>query len=564
MSLYMYGIRESDGMPISIFDIPAEMYGRRCGCVCPECGNPFEACSLAGKRERYFRHFVDKHNSSAENPTGCTAEHANESALHLMAKKIIEKEKKIYGAELAVDLSKLKLGLPEHIRMQLPKKRVFRAASTLDCKEVELEKTYSGFRPDASVTTAQGTYLIEIWHSHKTDELKLEKVIETGIPMLEIDVSSLVDECPNYEQLRKFITESADSRKWIFFPGEDERIEKAKTEYLQYPVVSQYMNEKEAERLKAEKREREYRKTKEYVAEAFDPSNYRRAVSALNSSSQSPHLGNDFNFYFHFYSQTKQIPFFVNIPIKGEIVFRCDRRIWQGKIFDRWIYNRKEGKINKFNSSALWYSLIEQEHIPYNLGLSKTADFSDEWDVINLPYVVISKYLDYLENLGFIETEWNWATVKQIRSIDPPNKEYAEALQKAIQKCDAGSLQVDNLITSELAPYFEAKAARKERELEEKIAAKRAAALASQKESQLRQERERLVDSSEIPIRFFDMSEIADADYDQEDYLIYDKSSRRWMKCIACNTAMPGFKIRKHETINKGVCRACMSSGNYR
>ena len=42
-----------------------------------------------------------------------------------------------------------------------------------------------------------------------------------------------------------------------------------------------------------------------------------------------------------------EIPFYCDIPIYGEIVFNCDRRIWQTTLFNKFIYNRKPSEIGR-------------------------------------------------------------------------------------------------------------------------------------------------------------------------------------------------------------------------
>lgn len=88
MADLLYGIRLSDGKAVSINEIPDNMFGLACECVCVSCGKVLQACSLNGKVRRYFRHHkgIDDIN--------CDALTANETELHKMAKEIIEVEKK--------------------------------------------------------------------------------------------------------------------------------------------------------------------------------------------------------------------------------------------------------------------------------------------------------------------------------------------------------------------------------------------------------------------------------------------------------------------------------------
>ena len=77
-----YGIL--DDRLISIEDIPKEKYGLRCGCICPGCKQPL----IARLGEHKRKHFGHKSGSA------CDIAYAQQTALHMIAKEIIERDRK--------------------------------------------------------------------------------------------------------------------------------------------------------------------------------------------------------------------------------------------------------------------------------------------------------------------------------------------------------------------------------------------------------------------------------------------------------------------------------------
>lgn len=72
--------------------------------------------------------------------------------------------------------------------------------------------------------------------------------------------------------------------------------------------------------------------------------------------------------------------------------------------------------------------------------------------------------------------------------------------------------------------------------------------------SQLREEYKHL------PIRkMTSVGQILNANYDQEDYLIYDQIGFRRMKCAVCGRVKTEREMSKHITCNTGICAECIS-----
>lgn len=69
-----------DGNIVSIDDVPS---GKECGCVCPACGDEL----IARKGEKRMHHFAHRSNEDCE--------YGYESSLHLAAKDILSRAKKM-------------------------------------------------------------------------------------------------------------------------------------------------------------------------------------------------------------------------------------------------------------------------------------------------------------------------------------------------------------------------------------------------------------------------------------------------------------------------------------
>lgn len=75
-----YGIRE--GKVVRISEIPTDQRGLKCNCTCPGCGKNLVA-RLGEKKQKHFAHQGD----------ACDIASAQQTALHMLAKEIIEEKK---------------------------------------------------------------------------------------------------------------------------------------------------------------------------------------------------------------------------------------------------------------------------------------------------------------------------------------------------------------------------------------------------------------------------------------------------------------------------------------
>lgn len=98
---FYFAIRKDTGEPVHISQMLEKDRGLDCNCVCAACKRSLVAKLGRGKRVRHFAHYAER-----DIVLDCSAQKANESGLHLMAKKsskrvhisISQKFKSAHGA----------------------------------------------------------------------------------------------------------------------------------------------------------------------------------------------------------------------------------------------------------------------------------------------------------------------------------------------------------------------------------------------------------------------------------------------------------------------------------
>lgn len=156
--------------------------GLKCNCLCPHCKSPLIAKNGGDVREHHFAHEAGKE-----------CENAVESALHLLAKEIIEEECAIM--------------LPES-EGRWPKGQVL-------LRDVAIEKydTKFNIKPDAEGILPDGRrLLIEFLVSHRVSTTKRQVIVDNNLLCLEIDLNYQEQ---NKERIRNFLLNTIQDRKWV-------------------------------------------------------------------------------------------------------------------------------------------------------------------------------------------------------------------------------------------------------------------------------------------------------------------------------------------------------------
>lgn len=190
-----YALSES-GKMVSIDSVET---GLSCKCRCPKCKEFLIAKHGHGVRVPHFAHHGD---------INCHG--AFMSALHKLAEQIVEEEKAVMA--------------PAYKEMRAQKLSFVKT-------EFEQRNDRNDVQPDVvGVTDDELRWHIEIRKSSEVDDKKKDKLVESRLTCLEIDVKNQeLDE----EKLKSFLLESTEDRKWINNPNYDLLIDLGKKEISQ-------------------------------------------------------------------------------------------------------------------------------------------------------------------------------------------------------------------------------------------------------------------------------------------------------------------------------------------
>ena len=173
-----------NGKLVSIDEVES---GLACGCICPCCES-----ELVGKKGKVKAHHF-AHKSEA-----CAG--ALETALHLLAKEIIDQEKFMIFPPL------------DH-----PKKSdvVWRPAKKNHFTKVEVERNLGDIKPDLIAYCNDEQIYIEIAVTHFIDEEKLEKIKKRKVSTIEVDLRRLKSDYTE-KDVKKALLENYSNKEWMY------------------------------------------------------------------------------------------------------------------------------------------------------------------------------------------------------------------------------------------------------------------------------------------------------------------------------------------------------------
>ena len=178
-----------DGNIVSIDDVPS---GKECGCVCPACGDEL----IARKGQKRMHHFAHRSNEDCE--------YGYESSLHLAAKDILSRSKKMVIPPIYVEFPQS--GKPKEL---ISKER------KIPIDDVELEKRFDDIIPDIVVYSGDKYFFIEIYVTHPIDDEKLKKLKEKNISTIEIDLSKIKRDI-SVEELSDILLKTSPQKSWKY------------------------------------------------------------------------------------------------------------------------------------------------------------------------------------------------------------------------------------------------------------------------------------------------------------------------------------------------------------
>jgi len=217
-----FGIK--DGILIDISQVER---GLACNCFCPCCNHPLIA-RKGGSKIHHFAH-----------ASGMECAGAVQTALHMAAKEILQRNKKIALPEV-IGASYVKYKVPyiyndfDRETGIIREEQSYRTRSTsirisdekyVDFDDVLLEKRFGNIIPDILLIKDGVKLFVEIAVTHFVDERKLGKIKEMEISALEIDISTM--ESISLQELENILVNKIEGKKWIYnrrvanFPREE-------------------------------------------------------------------------------------------------------------------------------------------------------------------------------------------------------------------------------------------------------------------------------------------------------------------------------------------------------
>lgn len=430
-----YGMRT--GSIIYIADISSNENGKKCGCVCPQCGTPLIAKTKGSVRSPHFAHTKD---------LSCDVTFAQQTALHLLAKEIVAREKKVYLPEIAISRPNYSdKGWDWEVAAMLPLSKVVSPARQWACDSVDVERFENGYIPDLKVIIQGKPCLIEIAVTHFVDEEKKSKIIDSKMPLVEIDLGDLRYEDIDPGTLKHILTESPENRVWINNPRLPEFKTKAEQWFQEQYEKAKVERDNDPYYQKRKKKEDNRTQAEEKWKSLLDHQNYRDALETLR---------NDDSFLreyarFSFSEKGKnEVPFYINLPVTGEMAFQCDRRIWQGKIFDKFIFSGEKPYVEA-KTIGYWFQRSQYVKIDWMLKYNIFVANVNGRDRVFNPFIdTIDQYLTILDFLGFISYRFGIVEILKSHTIDPPNFEAAEKLRNILQTTDVTIPLINDMINS--------------------------------------------------------------------------------------------------------------------
>lgn len=181
-----YGIR--DGELVHISQVES---GLACSCRCASC-NEVLVAKKGQKRDNHFAH-----------KSGNSCQYATETALHLAAKEILDKHKKIRLPSVWIEFN-ANLG-----GYQIAGEKTFSIDS------LKVEHAIDGIIPDLIANIGGHELLIEVFVTHPVNEIKRKKIEKIDRSTIEIDLSKAPRDMP-LESLTELVIDSVENKKWIY------------------------------------------------------------------------------------------------------------------------------------------------------------------------------------------------------------------------------------------------------------------------------------------------------------------------------------------------------------
>lgn len=411
-----------------------------------------------------------------------------------------------------------------------------------------MEKRLSDIIPDIILEQGEQRILAEIAVTHFIDEEKKSKIEMLGLPVLEVDLSDLRADELNREVISRRLLSEPEQKRWVFLP-ETEARQAAVAQYR-----SHYENTKEE--LKAEERQRaekeKLQEKKRKIAQKkyqylLRPDRYSNTLAQRRNDTQALRAIQKLGFSRNWNAEA--IPFFFDIPTTGDLVFECDRRIWQAAIFGTFVFSRNMQKTDPIIISTKKIASWSTKHqdifkIDWELMPEVLCSYSGHGYPRSLLEQSIREYLYYLARIGFIqERPDSKAQLLASHTILPPNREAARVLEEALNMIDLFLPDAPDRLRQYMDDFDRWEQEQKEKATQAKERAERMKERQSQREA-----------------GFQEICASLSEEGFEGDTPLKDSFGFRWLICTECGSIAREDEMATYggrAGTNKGICRDC-------
>lgn len=339
--------------------------GLKCNCTCPGCDEPMIAYKGSSKKAHYFGHRA-----------GSACKGGGETALHRFAKEVL-------NTALEFTLPPVDLRVDDKSETVINKK-----AFRFD--RAELEKRTSDIIPDVVVYLKDRPLLVEMFVTHKCDDVKIEKIVKLGMSAIEIDLSK-VSQKDDLSVWKKAVLHSA-PRTWLYNKAVEDAEQRAQA----------LADARRAEALEA--------RHQALAAVAAEIATLRQMPATFQSYSWK-NVIEGFDFHAH-----------ADVALAGDFLFNGNPGLWKSHVIDHYVYGMMDtpSPEAKFESKNVLSSL-------HKAGLIKRG--IPDVSVDDLPHVqalapdfrpvfqVLEAYLNHLVEVRLLErSKGFWIVHKSVQS----------------------------------------------------------------------------------------------------------------------------------------------------
>lgn len=303
--------------------------------------------------------------------------------------------------------------------------------------------------------------LIEIAVTHYVDAEKYSKIKMAQMPTVEINIADFIKDYKAEEtesindfkkKLKNAIIDNIENKTWIYHPSENEGIPKLcernrelEKEFQQNRI--RILKEQEGRKKREEQKEnwiQEQQRLRDQIDVEVERLHmdepYYLNCKAKTKGADTAVLNciNRLGICNLRFKTTDEIPFFLDIPVFGEVVFNCDRRVWQTILFEKVFY---QWQYDDVNSARIYYcfagsreGLLNQKFV-YIWKKQGKPQFPIKEDLLRC---AIEEYLVHLSALGFIDIRYYFYPYSGLdhrimhSSLKPQRRNYATFLERLL------------------------------------------------------------------------------------------------------------------------------------